>query len=76
MKELASFRHLLIEVSCDRADHPMSWEKSTTLPDDQVERAALETAALICRDESPGHERTHKVTLTVIPEVSTGARRG
>lgn len=76
MTAMSRLRHILVEAECANYPRPISWEQDTTRTDAQLSHYIATVVSRVCKQGEGEAHASHQVTITEIPQTSTGVRRG
>lgn len=75
MTAMHRYRAVSVEVICQDHERPLVWESHTTMTDAELDRRAKGWAVGVWGCDLTEADHGHTVTITEVPEVSTGSRR-
>lgn len=76
MDAIRRYRAVAVEVTCRNDVEPLHWESHTTMTDTELLWRARRWSLDVWGAEHEECAVLHAVSITEIPEVSTGSRRG
>lgn len=75
MTAMHRYRAVTVEVVCPDRERPLFWENHTTMTDDELRTRAARWSVGVWEPEYGPCSHEHSITITEVPEVSTGSRR-